>query len=404
MSSSNVVAIKTGAANRGPTTIEPIREAPRPSGSVSTESDPAAAESPLPDANSATTSEVCAKLVIDPVVRSWLPGRSAAELAWLNQSTPDVASNPILVFRRGEEYLVLENADLVERCQQLGIEPKVQLVELASLEEAHLFVLDRQLSRPQLSGLRLHYVRGSRYCLERAPGHRSDLETSPQTEGKSRAKRETRWGCSTATIERDGRLSRMVDQAAETHGYEARVALLDPRNKLTAKHVERFHELSLAEQREVLDALTKGEDSGLLRVIPGASDSNAVSDTAELRLQIAATFAQATKSLGEVLPSVKRLILMDAGEKAFVGGQLARIAQNFAALCAATQNDAARDTSVTIGDVQTALLQINEISAALDAREENEKNGARRRSQGGSATVTSKPTKKACRDRAASRP
>jgi ubiquinone biosynthesis protein UbiJ len=88
---------------------------------------------------------------------------------------------------------------------------------------------------------------------------------------------------------------------------------------------------------------------------------------------------------------------MDAGEKVFVSGHLAKIAQNFAALCAAIQNDAARDTSVTIGDVQTALLQINEVSAALDAREENEKNGARRRSRGERAAVTGKPMTKARR-------
>jgi hypothetical protein len=160
---------------------------------------------------------LCTKLVIDPIVRSWLPGRTTAERAWLNEATPDVANNPILAWPRGDEYIVLDDADLLERYQQLGIEPNVQLVELGSEIEAQRFVLDRQLARPQFSGLGYHYVRGASYNLERAQGHRSDLETSPQIEGKSRGKRETRWGCSTASIERDGRLSRMVDQAAEVH-------------------------------------------------------------------------------------------------------------------------------------------------------------------------------------------
>jgi len=370
MSSSNVVAIKGTCAIGGPFPAEVPPVNIRPINLTSVEPNLGTLGDLEPASNPTPPSAVCTKLVIDPVVRSWLPGRSAAELAWLNEGTPDVANNPILVWLRGEEYVVLENADLLERCQQLGIEPNVQLVKLASEVEAQLFVLDRQLARPQLSGLRFHYVRGAFYNLERTQGHRSDLETSPQIEGKSRAKRETSWGCSPATIERDGRLSRMVDQAAEAHGYQARVALLDPRNKLTAKHVERFHALSSAEQREVLDALTSGAYSGLLRVSPGVRDSNHMSDTAELRHQIVATFARATKHLGEVQTIVERLLLIDSSEKAFVSGQLTIIAKHFYALSAAIQNGVGRDTSATTSDVQAALLHINEACATLDALEE----------------------------------
>jgi hypothetical protein len=58
-------------------------------------------------------------------------------------------------------------------------------------------VLDRQLARRNLHGLRLHYLRGARHNLDRAPGRRNDLDTSP--EEKSGLTADARFGCSSAS-------------------------------------------------------------------------------------------------------------------------------------------------------------------------------------------------------------
>jgi len=196
---------------------------------------------------------------ISPDVQSWLPGRTVREKAALQHqlaSQPDLS--PIPVWPRGDDRLVLDEHDRAEYCQAHGIQVRFEEFTFGSVDEARKFVLERNQARRSLQGIGRRYVDGALYNLEREPGRRTDL-TSPQCEGKSGTNAlKQRFGCSRATLERDGRLARQIDEAARSHGWEARTLLLDPRHRLTAQHIERFAALTHAEQDSVLVALNVG--------------------------------------------------------------------------------------------------------------------------------------------------
>ena len=332
MSSSNVVAITGTTANRAGPPHETAQVPIRPVDSISNEPKLGNRRKPEQDPSTAPVTPVGTKLVIDPVVRSWIPPRSAVELAWLTAGTPDVANNPILVWKRGAELVVLEDADFAERCQMLGIEPRLQMVELASEDEVRRFILDRQLGRPQLGGLRLHYVRGARYNLGRAQGQRSDLNVSHQVPVTPRAKQEDRWGCSVASIERDGRLARIVDQAAENHGFQARVELLEPRHKLTVKHIERFAARSDSEQKLIMTALAQGNVHEFIRggLTPPRVDTE--SDVTACRTRTNEAWAESFKLLADAEALTQHLIRLDLSEAAHLAVHLAKLAERYQAL------------------------------------------------------------------------
>lgn len=203
---------------------------------------------------------------ISPDLQSWLPERTVREKAALQHLLAGQGDrSPIPVWRRGDDLLVLDDHERAMYCQGHGVPVDYEEHSFESDDEARRFVLERNQARRSLQALGRRYVDGALYNLEREPGRRTDL-TSPQPEGKSGTNAlKNRFGCSRATLERDGRLARKIDEAARSHGWEARTLLLDPRHRLTAQHIERFAALPNTEQDSVLEALNAGRVDARLK-------------------------------------------------------------------------------------------------------------------------------------------
>lgn len=219
--------------------------------------------------SASATSSVTLTPTISPDVQSWLPERTVREKAALQHLLAGQGDrSPIPVWRRGHELLVLDDHERATYCKSHGVPVDYEEHSFESDDEARRFVLERNQARRSLPGLGRRYVDGALYNLEREPGRRTDL-TSPHSEGRSGTNAlKQRFGCSRATLERDGRLARKIDEAARSHGWEARTLLLDPRHRLTTQHIERFAALPNAEQDSVLEALNAGRvDARLKRAV-----------------------------------------------------------------------------------------------------------------------------------------
>lgn len=232
------------------------------------------------DSPSATSSATPTP-IISADIQSWLPELTVREKAALQHLLTSRGDwSPILVWRRDGKLEVLDDHERAEYCQSHGVPVAYKEVIFESEDEARKFVLECNQARRSLHGLGRRYVDGALYNLEREPGRRTDL-TSPHSEGKSGTSAlKQRFGCSRATLERDGRLARQIDDAAAVHGCPARTLLLDPRHRLTAQHIERFAVLPLLEQDSVLEALHAGQVDARLRrpakppaASPGSSQS-----------------------------------------------------------------------------------------------------------------------------------
>lgn len=217
-----------------------------------------------------------------PEIQSWLPELSVREKAALHHVlTTGAASPPIPVWRSKDGLLVLDDHERAELAHALDLPVTYEEHNFRSEDDARRFVLERNQARRSLQGLGRRYVNGALYNMAREPGRRTDL-TSPHFEGKSgTAALKDRFGCSRATLERDGLLARQIDEAARVHGCIARSFLLDPRHRLTAQHIERFAALSVEEQDLVLEALSKGRVDERIRRVAPASPRHATAPNSE---------------------------------------------------------------------------------------------------------------------------
>ncbi len=208
--------------------------------------------------------------------------REALEASVLAEGIRD----PLVVWRRGEELVLLDGHHRYELAQKHGPSFTVVEKEFSSLEEALAWVDQNQLARRNLTDEQRALVLGRIYEREKRQGARTDL-TCGQNDHKletgsaaTARKVAAEFGVGEKTVCRAAEFAKALEAAREIHPAAAE-AILAGRVRDALTNLPRLVELPPEEARAALEKVAQGE-SKLTRAISHAKREALVSRRAPL--------------------------------------------------------------------------------------------------------------------------
>lgn len=180
-----------------------------------------------------------AEIVVDPVIRGLFPPLTDGERANLRDLLKlEGFREELVVWSQGN--VLLDGHARHELATELGIEPRVRVIDLPDREAAIQFVIARQLGRRTLGRLATAYFIGKLYESVKRQGRRTDLLTSRQSDEKWADERVAeQYGVSPRTVSRNAELAAALDALGDENFFKAdfRALVLAGRVRLTRQQI-----------------------------------------------------------------------------------------------------------------------------------------------------------------------
>jgi hypothetical protein len=205
-------------------------------------------------------------LIINAELQSLIPPLTTEEYTQLEANiVADGCRDPLIVWQ--EEQTLLDGHNRYEICERHGLRYTTLELSLPDMESAHVWMIENQLGRRNLTLDQMRYYRGKQYELKkkikRGGGDRKSAEArhqKPHNEAFDNTAHElaVQHKVSKATIERDAVYAKAIDTIADVAGPEARRALLGRETKVTQQEVKTLAKMatkSASKAKEALDAV-----------------------------------------------------------------------------------------------------------------------------------------------------
>ena len=230
---------------------------------------------PLMEENKPNLSSSTIEILIDEEFKSLIPVLSPEEKSQLENNLLCEGCRDPLVIWKGYNIL-LDGHNRYEICVKNGINYELIEIELPSREEAHLWMMRNQLGRRNLQPEALSYFRGKlQAALKQKVGrkkkdkneHQNDAQKNlDENEHQNDAKAKTaailgnQFKVSQATIERDAKYAKAVDQITELVGSQIRPKILSKTTtkKLTKKKTLELAKSAKSKPEEVIEYFNPG--------------------------------------------------------------------------------------------------------------------------------------------------
>lgn len=202
---------------------------------------------------------------VDSEFSSLCPRLSDDELSGLRESLRQDGYHkwePILICK-SLGNVIIDGHHRWELCGYLDIVPVLEDRHFNSREAAANWIIDRQLSRRNLTPDQLAYLRGKKYSLVKQPKGRIPKQIGQNARLITAEQFGEKFGVSECTIRRDAQFSKAVDSIEEVHGKIMKDKLLSGKLGFSKGQVVATSQLPKSEQSLVLAGkATKPRDVG----------------------------------------------------------------------------------------------------------------------------------------------
>lgn len=229
------------------------------------------------------------ELTIDPELRDLLPPLTPEEREQLRENliADGRALDPLVVWQRQGERVIVDGHNRYELCQELGLQYTYTVRTWATKADVIAWMLNHQFGRRSLTPKRMAYIRGKLYLETKknpvdnlVPGaahqekSKNPINSSSAQIANSKKASEVvaeTAGVHASTVRRDAALAESLDSLS---GF-VRSAILDGRVKTTKADVDWLVGLNdRGEQRRIVDAILAGEYRTLGEAMEAAANAS----------------------------------------------------------------------------------------------------------------------------------
>jgi len=203
---------------------------------------------------------------IDEELRSYLPPLTDMEYKKLKDSIRrEGLQDPLIIWE--EENILVDGHHRLLACQELGIEPEVEYKSFLLKSQVKAWIVDKQLSRRNLTPEQKNYYIGKKYNQEKVTKSEAGSmkgKSIRQNDGSSQTAKKIAEDLKvgTRTVERAGKFTEAVDVITENVDENFRNKILSREIDISQKDIKKIADkYDPEEQQIIIDKIESGEAS-----------------------------------------------------------------------------------------------------------------------------------------------